>query len=71
MDEGPRDAVVLRDVRGTRWVVSERNTAAVPGARAPRCLVFMSEEAVRRVWTYPASWRDLSPDALFALSERR
>jgi hypothetical protein len=43
---------------------------AVPGARAPRCLVFMSEAAVRRVWAYPATWRDLSPDALLALSER-
>ena len=70
MDEGPGDAVIVHDVHGTRWVVSERDTLAVPGARAPRCLVFMSEQAVRRVWAYPAAWRGLSADALLALSER-
>jgi hypothetical protein len=68
--EGPGDPVIVHDAHGARWVVTERNTAAVPGARAPRCLVFMSEAAVRRVWAYPATWRDLSPDALLALSER-
>ena len=70
MDEGPRDPVIIHDVHGARWTVSERNTAAVPGARAPRCLIFMSELAVRRAWAYPAGWRHLPADALLALTER-
>ena len=70
MGDGPNDPVLVYDVHGAKWVVSERNTTAVPGARAPRCLVFMSEMAVRRVWAYPAAWRHLSADALLSLSER-
>jgi hypothetical protein len=70
VDEGAGNPVIIHDVHGTRWVVSERNTAAVPGARSPRCLVFMSAEAVRRAWAYPAGWRHLSADALLALTER-
>jgi hypothetical protein len=64
------DTVTVRDDRHVRWSISERDAADVPGARGPRCLVFMSESTVRRIWTYPASWRRLSPDALLALSER-
>jgi hypothetical protein len=73
MDEGPGpgEAITIYDDHGTQWVVTERGAAHVPGARGPRCLVFMSEEAVRRVWAYPATWRYLSADALLALSERR
>jgi hypothetical protein len=62
--------VIVYDDRQARWVVSERDATNVPGARGPRCLVFMSEHTVRRIWTYPPTWRHLSPDALLALSEQ-
>jgi hypothetical protein len=62
--------VTVYDDQGVRWVVSERDATGVPGARGPRCLVFMSEHAVRRVWRYPATWRRLPADALLALSEQ-
>ena len=63
--------VVVVDEHGVRWQVSERGAASVPGAKGPRCLIFMSESAVRRVWHYPAGWRQLSPDTLVGLSEQR
>lgn len=66
----PGDAVTVHDDIEVQWDAAERDAAHVPGARGPRCLVLMSESAVRRVWVYPASWGHLSPDALLALSER-
>jgi hypothetical protein len=71
MDEPDAGPVSVYDDQGVRWVVSERDAASVPGARGPRCLVFMSDTAVRRVWTYPATWRHLTADALLAVSEQR
>ena len=62
---------VLFDADGVEWEISERDCTSVPGARAPRCLVFMSQHTVRRIWSYPSNWHALSPDALLALSERR
>lgn len=60
---------------GVTWPVTERDGRGVPGnadgARGPRCLVFASPEAVRRVWAYPPDWRTLPDAALFALSWRR
>jgi hypothetical protein len=50
------------------WAVYELAAAPFPWARGDRCLVFMSESAVRRVWHYPADWRALPDDALEALS---
>jgi hypothetical protein len=50
------------------WTVTEREGHAVPGSRGSRCLIFDSPEAVRRVWDYPAGWRDLLPPSLIALS---
>jgi hypothetical protein len=68
--DGASGRVIVHDDRGVRWEVSERDAAHVPGARGPRCLVFMSDSAVRRVWTYPPTWRLLSAAALLAVSER-
>jgi hypothetical protein len=33
-------------------------------------LIFLSESIVRRVWTFPADWRQLSAAALEALTDR-
>lgn len=56
-------------VKGELWSVSERDTRSVPGARAAKCLVFESEAAVRRAWSYPGNWRDMDDSALWRLSE--
>ena len=53
------------------WYVEEHDGRAVPGSRGERCLLFASEGVVRRVWDYPADWRDLLPAALSAVSWRR
>jgi hypothetical protein len=49
------------------WSVTEiaGNVLARPGQR---CLIFASADAVRRVWSYPAEWRELSDAELEALS---
>ena len=67
-DAAPRDFV---DQRGVLWHVVERDARRDPGARADRCLVFDCADVCRRVWRYPAHWRELSPDELVALSWSR
>lgn len=51
------------------WTVREVDARAVPGARAPRCLIFENHELVRRVWDYPRAWRGLPAAALLRLAE--
>lgn len=63
-------AVHFMDRKGVTWRVVERSTDDVPGARGPRCLIFLCEAVVRRVWSYPADWYALSASALEALCER-
>lgn len=53
------------------WVVHEVSVAASLWVRAPRCLVFQSETAIRRVWDYPIEWPTLSDAELEALSWSR
>lgn len=56
---------------GQFWTVSEVDGRSIPGARGSRCLVFQSEIAIRRVWSYPVEWRTLSDADLTALSWQR
>ena len=62
-------AVHFVDREGVAWRVVERSTEDIPGARGPRCLIFLCEGIVRRVWTYPAAWHTLSAAALEALED--
>ena len=62
------NAVRFTDKRGLTWRVIERATTDVPGARGPRCLIFLRENIVRRAWKYPANWRSLSAADLEALT---
>jgi hypothetical protein len=50
------------------WTAQEIELGSVAWAHAPRCLVFQSAVAIRRVWHYPAEWRSLSDAALETLS---
>ena len=61
-------AVTYVDHEGTRWTVTEHDMSEVVGARGPRCLVFASRYAFRRVWSYATDWRELPPVALTELS---
>ena len=66
-DDAERSAscLVVNDATGTRWRVTEISGHYVPGARGESCLVFESDCAIRRVWDYPRSWRELpGPDLL-------
>lgn len=67
----PAGHVQFVDAKGIRWQVWERDARKDVGARADWCLVFISSDAVRRVWTYPVGWRELSRDALATLSWAR
>jgi hypothetical protein len=60
--------LTVRDAAGTRWCVTEVRGQHVPGARGDACLVFESEGAIRRVWDYPPSWRELPPQDLIRVS---
>lgn len=54
---------------GSRWRVRELDASAVPGARGSRCLIFESEAVVRRFWSYPRDWANLSDDRLWQIVE--
>lgn len=64
------DAVCFVGTDGVAWRVVECPAAHVPGSRGARCLVFLSEGLVRRVWHFPLDWRTLSRAALEALMAR-
>jgi hypothetical protein len=65
------DALEIVSVGGERWSVTERDCRGVPGARGVRCLIFMSDSAFRRIWSFPADWRTLSAVALMEISWQR
>lgn len=43
----------------------------VPGARADRCLIFDSDDVVRRAWNFPDEWAELDDDSIWALLDRQ
>ena len=63
--------IEFRDDAQTRWRVSERDCRKDPGTHGEWCLLFTSDDAVRRVWEYPNDWHLLSAVALTALSWQR
>jgi hypothetical protein len=66
--EGSAPLREVKDSSGIRWRVTEVSGQQVPGARGDACLVFESDTAIRRVWHYPSSWRDLPAPDLIAVS---
>ena len=70
-DPAGAGARVVEDGAGTYWQVREVSGRSVPGARGESCLVFESEFAIRRVWHYPAQWRELPAPDLIAVSWNR
>jgi hypothetical protein len=64
--EAFRRSYIDRD--GLAWEVREVAGADVPGSRGATCLVFESSVVIRRVWSVPRNWRELSADELADLS---
>jgi len=60
---------LLLDAADTWWEVVELDTRTTPGARAPTCLCFVSQAAIRRVWRYPAHWATLPAEELLRLAQ--
>lgn len=57
----------IMDGQGCTWSVRERVGDAWHHA-GRSSLTFECARAIRRVWTYPPSWRGLSDEELIALS---
>ena len=70
-DQAVADATpphTVKDAAGVRWRVTEVCGEGIPGARGDSCLVFESDNAIRRVWHFPPSWRDLPGPELIRVS---
>jgi hypothetical protein len=56
-------------VDGVEWRVYEM-PPGMYDRRGPATLIFESHDVFRRIRTYPADWRTLSDEALYAISLR-
>jgi hypothetical protein len=65
------DSLSFMDTLHVVWCVREREAGNDPGSCGHHCLIFECADVVRRVWEYPAFWRQLGPEALIVLSWRR
>ena len=62
--------VLVEPGTGLRWQVREVDARCVPAARGDRCLIFDAESVVRRLWDYPADWRQMPAEELLRLAAR-
>jgi hypothetical protein len=51
---------------GTHWTVREIPYSMLD-RRSGTCLIFENEQVIRRVRTFPATWRECSDEELYAL----
>jgi hypothetical protein len=65
-----RESRTFKDRDGVWWRVFELPAHRTPDARWERCLIFESEQIVRRVRAFPDDWYTLSAAELEALSWR-
>jgi hypothetical protein len=65
-----RDAKIFRDANGVTWWVHEVNGEHL-GTVGAMCLLVVSANELRRVWKYPADWRELSAPELLALPQAK
>jgi hypothetical protein len=57
----------VADAHGKRWRVREMEMSEGDGSVTRRSLIALNEMVIRRFWTFPAGWRELSDPALLAL----
>lgn len=59
---------IVVDPQGRQWTVRELEGPSYDRRTTARSLVFVCDDAMRRVRNYPADWFDWSNDALYGLS---
>ena len=57
----------VADEQGKRWRVREMEMAEGDGTLPRKSLIALNDMIIRRFWTFPAGWRQLSDRALIAL----
>ena len=57
----------VADAHGKQWRVREMEMAEGDGTVARKSLIALNDMIIRRFWTFPAGWRELSDGALLAL----
>jgi hypothetical protein len=64
-----KDAKIFRDREGVTWWVHEVAGEHL-GYVGVTCLLVVSANELRRIWKYPADWRQLSAAELLALPQQ-
>ena len=57
----------VADAQGKKWRVREMEMPESDGSAARKSLIALNEMIIRRFWSFPPSWRELSDKALLAL----
>jgi hypothetical protein len=57
----------VADANGKKWRVREMEMAEADGSPVRKSLIALNDMVIRRFWTFPAGWRDMSDRALLAL----
>ena len=81
-DSGPSDSKVMHpevsserqgaardvsDTQGKKWRVREMEMPESSGSAPRKSLIALNEMVIRRFWSFPPLWRELSDAALLAL----
>jgi hypothetical protein len=57
----------VADANGKKWRVREMEMSEGDGTVVRKSLIALNEMVIRRFWSFPAGWRELSDRALLAL----
>ncbi|MEO6778999.1 MAG: hypothetical protein ABI194_06040 [Gemmatimonadaceae bacterium] len=57
----------VADPQGTKWRVREMEMAESDGSMPRKSLIALNDMIIRRFWSFPQRWRELSDPALLAL----
>ncbi len=57
----------VADAHGKKWRVREMDMSEGDGSATRRSLIALNDMVIRRFWSFPSGWRELSDAALLAL----
>jgi len=57
----------VADANGKKWRVREMEMAESDGSAVRKSLIALNEMVIRRFWSFPAGWRELTDRALLDL----
>ena len=57
----------MADANGKKWRVREMEMAESDGSAVRKSLIALNEMVIRRFWSFPAGWRELTDRALLDL----